>query len=215
MSLAPRHTPPFFDRTDAAVGRLRVEPRDVSPTRHPRIPAVGPGTPRGLRARSGHTASISTRHLPVPLCRLGFPRPAGANPTTASDLLPADIARSCGWSRTCPRTTPATGRPATSKRRRIHVEGERRASEATAPPRRHPAAITAHPRPGHPDRRRVDASSDPAPVARPASATAAAHSSGLTRPLTELALAQNQELANQGHGQGDNANLMRLHGQIQ
>jgi 2-hydroxy-3-oxopropionate reductase len=46
-------------------------------------------------------------------------------------------------------------------------------------------------------------------------AAAAAHSSGLTLPLTELALAQNEELANQGHGQGDNANLMRLHGQVQ
>jgi 2-hydroxy-3-oxopropionate reductase len=46
-------------------------------------------------------------------------------------------------------------------------------------------------------------------------AAAAAHSSRLTLPLTELALAQNEELANQGHGRGDNANLMRLYGQIQ
>ena len=31
---------------------------------------------------------------------------------------------------------------------------------------------------------------------------------------TELVLTQNQELVAQGHGQGDNANLMRLYGQI-
>src|SRR3954452_138695 len=50
-----------FDRTDAPVARLHVESHDVSPTRHPRVPAVGPRIPRGLRARSGHPASISTR----------------------------------------------------------------------------------------------------------------------------------------------------------
>jgi 2-hydroxy-3-oxopropionate reductase len=46
-------------------------------------------------------------------------------------------------------------------------------------------------------------------------AAAAAPTTGLTQPQTELALAQNEELANQGHGQGDNANVMRLYGQIQ
>ncbi|UDH01375.1 NAD(P)-dependent oxidoreductase [Rhodococcus opacus] len=45
-------------------------------------------------------------------------------------------------------------------------------------------------------------------------AAAAAHSENLTLPLTELVLAQNRELVAQGHGQGDNVNLMRLYGQI-
>jgi 2-hydroxy-3-oxopropionate reductase len=46
-------------------------------------------------------------------------------------------------------------------------------------------------------------------------ATAAAHSEDITLPLTELVLAQNQELVAQGHGQGDNVNLMRLYGQLE
>ena len=46
-------------------------------------------------------------------------------------------------------------------------------------------------------------------------ATAAAHSENLTLPLTELVLTQNQELVAQGHGQGDNANLIRLYGQVE
>ena len=45
-------------------------------------------------------------------------------------------------------------------------------------------------------------------------AAAAAHAENLTLPLTELVLAQNRELVAQGHGQGDNVNLMRLYGQI-
>ncbi len=45
-------------------------------------------------------------------------------------------------------------------------------------------------------------------------AAAAARAAGLTLPLTDLVLAQNQELVDQGHGQGDNANLMRLYGQV-
>jgi 2-hydroxy-3-oxopropionate reductase len=46
-------------------------------------------------------------------------------------------------------------------------------------------------------------------------AAAAAHSENITLPLTELVLTQNQELLAQGHGQGDNANLMRLYGQLE
>jgi 2-hydroxy-3-oxopropionate reductase len=46
-------------------------------------------------------------------------------------------------------------------------------------------------------------------------AAAAAHSENITLPLTELVLTQNQELVAQGHGQGDNANLMRLYGQLE
>lgn len=45
-------------------------------------------------------------------------------------------------------------------------------------------------------------------------AAAAASSEALTLPLTELALAQNRELVAQGHGAGDNANLMRLYGSV-
>jgi 2-hydroxy-3-oxopropionate reductase len=45
-------------------------------------------------------------------------------------------------------------------------------------------------------------------------ATAAAHAEHLPLPLAELVLSQNQELVAQGHGQGDNVNLMRLYGQI-
>jgi 2-hydroxy-3-oxopropionate reductase len=45
-------------------------------------------------------------------------------------------------------------------------------------------------------------------------AAAAAHASGLTLPLTDLVLGQNQELVAQGHAQGDNANLMRLYDQV-
>ena len=45
-------------------------------------------------------------------------------------------------------------------------------------------------------------------------AIAAAYSEKLTMPLTELVLAQNQELVAQGYGLGDNANLMRLYGPI-
>jgi 2-hydroxy-3-oxopropionate reductase len=45
-------------------------------------------------------------------------------------------------------------------------------------------------------------------------ATAAAHSEGLTLPLTELVLAQNRELVAGGHGAGDNVNLMRLYGPV-
>jgi 2-hydroxy-3-oxopropionate reductase len=45
-------------------------------------------------------------------------------------------------------------------------------------------------------------------------AIAAAHSEKLTMPLTELVLAQNQELVAQGYGLQDNANLMRLYGPI-
>jgi 2-hydroxy-3-oxopropionate reductase len=45
-------------------------------------------------------------------------------------------------------------------------------------------------------------------------ALAAARSEKLTMPLTELVLAQNQELVAQGYGLGDNANLMRLYGRI-
>ncbi|MEV0291780.1 NAD(P)-dependent oxidoreductase [Kribbella sp. NPDC050820] len=46
-------------------------------------------------------------------------------------------------------------------------------------------------------------------------AAAAAHSEDLVLPLTELVLAQNQELVDQGLGRGDNANLMRLYGQVE
>jgi 2-hydroxy-3-oxopropionate reductase len=42
-------------------------------------------------------------------------------------------------------------------------------------------------------------------------AAAAARTSGLELPLTDLVLAQNTELVSQGHGQADNANLMRLY----
>lgn len=45
-------------------------------------------------------------------------------------------------------------------------------------------------------------------------AAAAAQSSCLTLPVTDLVLAQNQELVSQGHAQGDNANLMRLYDQV-
>ncbi len=45
-------------------------------------------------------------------------------------------------------------------------------------------------------------------------ASASANASGLSLPLTDLALAQNQELVNQGHAQADNANLMRLYDQV-
>jgi len=45
-------------------------------------------------------------------------------------------------------------------------------------------------------------------------AAAAAQAAGLSLPLTDLVLAQNQELVDQGHGNGDNANLMRLYGQV-
>jgi 2-hydroxy-3-oxopropionate reductase len=45
-------------------------------------------------------------------------------------------------------------------------------------------------------------------------AAAAAHSEDLTLPLTQLVLAQNEELVAQGHGLGDNVNLMRLYGQL-
>lgn len=45
-------------------------------------------------------------------------------------------------------------------------------------------------------------------------AAAAATSEALALPLTELALAQNRELVAQGHGAGDNANLMRLYGAV-
>jgi 2-hydroxy-3-oxopropionate reductase len=47
------------------------------------------------------------------------------------------------------------------------------------------------------------------------SAAAAAESEDLSLPLTQLVLAQNQELVAQGHGLGDNVNLMRLYGQIE
>ena len=46
-------------------------------------------------------------------------------------------------------------------------------------------------------------------------AIAAARSEKLTMPLTELVLAQNQELVAQGYGLGDNANLMRLYGPVE
>ena len=46
-------------------------------------------------------------------------------------------------------------------------------------------------------------------------AAAAAHSEELSLPLTELVLTQNQELVAQGHGRGDNANLMRLYGYVE
>jgi len=42
-------------------------------------------------------------------------------------------------------------------------------------------------------------------------AAAAAHAAGLALPVTELVLAQNQALVAQGHGDGDNANLLRLY----
>ena len=42
-------------------------------------------------------------------------------------------------------------------------------------------------------------------------AAEAARSLGLELPLTNLTLAQNEELVSQGHGQADNANLMRLY----
>jgi 2-hydroxy-3-oxopropionate reductase len=45
-------------------------------------------------------------------------------------------------------------------------------------------------------------------------ATAAALSEQLSLPVTELVLAQNRELVAQGHGAGDNVNLMRLYGLI-
>ena len=45
-------------------------------------------------------------------------------------------------------------------------------------------------------------------------AAAAARAQKLDLPLTELVLAQNEELVAQGHGQGDNANLMRLYERI-
>jgi 2-hydroxy-3-oxopropionate reductase len=45
-------------------------------------------------------------------------------------------------------------------------------------------------------------------------AIAAARSEKLTIALTELVLAQNQELVAQGYGLGDNANLMRLYGPL-
>jgi 2-hydroxy-3-oxopropionate reductase len=45
-------------------------------------------------------------------------------------------------------------------------------------------------------------------------AIGAARSENLTMPLTELVLAQNQELVAQGYGLGDNANLMRLYGPL-
>jgi 2-hydroxy-3-oxopropionate reductase len=45
-------------------------------------------------------------------------------------------------------------------------------------------------------------------------AAAAAHSSHLTLPLTDLVLAQNEGLVSQGHGQDDNASLMRLYSQV-
>ena len=45
-------------------------------------------------------------------------------------------------------------------------------------------------------------------------AAAAAQSENLSLPLTELVLTQNQELVDQGHGQGDNVNLMRLYEQV-
>ena len=46
-------------------------------------------------------------------------------------------------------------------------------------------------------------------------ATAAASSDSLALPLTELVLAQNRELLAQGHGAGDNVNLMRLYGPVE
>jgi 2-hydroxy-3-oxopropionate reductase len=45
-------------------------------------------------------------------------------------------------------------------------------------------------------------------------AAAAALSERLRLPVTELVLAQNRELVTQGHGLGDNVNLMRLYGLI-
>jgi 2-hydroxy-3-oxopropionate reductase len=45
-------------------------------------------------------------------------------------------------------------------------------------------------------------------------AIAAARSEKLAMPLTDLVLAQNQELVAQGYGLGDNANLMRLYGPV-
>ena len=46
-------------------------------------------------------------------------------------------------------------------------------------------------------------------------AAAAARSSHLNLPLTELVLAQNRELADLGHGQGDNTNLLRLYTHVE
>ena len=45
-------------------------------------------------------------------------------------------------------------------------------------------------------------------------AASAAQAVGLTLPLTDLVLGQNQDLVDQGHGQGDNVNLMRHYGQV-
>jgi 2-hydroxy-3-oxopropionate reductase len=45
-------------------------------------------------------------------------------------------------------------------------------------------------------------------------AAAAARSENLAMRLTDLVLAQNQELVAQGYGLGDNANLMRLYGRV-
>ncbi|MEP6559653.1 MAG: NAD(P)-dependent oxidoreductase [Nakamurella sp.] len=45
-------------------------------------------------------------------------------------------------------------------------------------------------------------------------AAAAAQSSDLSLPLTDLVLAQNEDLVSQGYAQGDNANLMRLYQQV-